>query len=252
MHLQEAGSDHPIDRASRALALRSLRRYAVRSPVVLETGSGAGDFLCELRAALPAAAVIGSDYLPALVERLGTRVEGVPLLQFDLQRCPLPSGSVDGVVALNVLEHIPDDAVALRELARVLKPGGVLHLEVPSGPELYDLYDDLLGHCRRYRMSEFCRKVESAGLLVVELQHLGCLVFPFFRWVKMRNRQRQASLGAAEREALVRCAIRGTRASPAVRAAFALERIIGRSVRFPTGIRCVVVARKPLVAGDRT
>lgn len=52
----------------------------------------------------------------------------------DLTHMPLPDGSVDAVVCYHVLEHIPDDVAAMRELARILKPGGVLFLQVPWRP----------------------------------------------------------------------------------------------------------------------
>jgi SAM-dependent methyltransferase len=63
------------------------------------------------------------------------------LLHFDLRHCPLPDGSFDGVILLNVLEHIKEDAAALRQIARILKPGGIAAIEVPAGRGLYDIYD---------------------------------------------------------------------------------------------------------------
>ncbi|MBV8141394.1 MAG: class I SAM-dependent methyltransferase, partial [Verrucomicrobia bacterium] len=58
---------------------------------------------------VPQAAVIGSDYLPDLVLSAARRIRSAPFLQFDLRKCPLPDECLDGVTALNVLEHIDDE-----------------------------------------------------------------------------------------------------------------------------------------------
>src|SRR3712207_5055109 len=63
----------------------------------------------------------------------GARYE---VVRADLLALPFPDGSVDRVIASEVLEHIPDDATAMAEIARVLKPGGTVAVTVPRyGPE---------------------------------------------------------------------------------------------------------------------
>jgi SAM-dependent methyltransferase len=54
-------------------------------------------------------------------------------LNLDIQRMNLPSNSVDVIVLSHVLEHVDDDAMALREMHRVLVPGGKLFVQVPLG-----------------------------------------------------------------------------------------------------------------------
>jgi hypothetical protein len=79
------------------------------------------------------------------------------------------------VVLVNVLEHFEDDAAAVSHVARVLKPGGVAVIEVPAGPQLFDVYDKYLQHFRRYQLADLCRLVERAGLQVIEnLMGNGC------------------------------------------------------------------------------
>src|SRR4051812_30422845 len=155
LHEREAGSQHPIDRASRLLAIDSFRRFVpVEDPIVLDVGCSSGYVLKHIRRALPKASLIGSDYiLPPLIN-LAREMPNLPILQFDLRNCPLPANGVDVVTALNVLEHVDQDEQALAHIHRILRPKGVAHVEVPAGPHLYDVYDQYLMHHRRYNLRD--------------------------------------------------------------------------------------------------
>jgi hypothetical protein len=69
-------------------------------------------------------------------------------------------------VCLNVLEHIPDDLAAMRNIYASIAPGGLLVALVPANRWLYGSLDKHLGHCRRYERSELRRKMEAAGFEV--------------------------------------------------------------------------------------
>jgi SAM-dependent methyltransferase len=71
---------------------------------------------------------------------------------------------VESVVAMNVLEHIEDDAQALRDLAAVVTPGGRIVLWVPAYMRLYGDFDRKVGHFRRYTPATIRNAVERAGL----------------------------------------------------------------------------------------
>ncbi len=243
-HEETAGSDHPIDVASREMAIEGLRLAHAPAPVVLEVGCSSGFMLRHIQAQLPNAAVIGSDFVPGPLETLATSLPDVPLLHFDLTRCPLPDGSVDAVVLLNVLEHIEDDTAAIVQVHRVLRPGGVAVIEVPAGPGLYDVYDELLMHHRRYRLRELTAKLRRAGFELPRATHLGVFIYPGFFVVKRRN-QRFLTRERAQRRQVVAENIRSTASSRLLGPMFRLERWLGRWVSWPFGIRCVVAARRP-------
>lgn len=79
--------------------------------------------------------VVGVDGSPAYIERAERADPKGTYLVADAARIPLPDASFDGVVFLDVLEHLPDEAGAVAEVARLLKPGGTLVLSVPhQGP----------------------------------------------------------------------------------------------------------------------
>jgi SAM-dependent methyltransferase len=249
LHEESAGRDHYIDRASRASALRALAPALARArPVILEVGCSSGYLLEDLTRRAAHAFAVGSDYLAGPLERLAGWLRGVPLVQFDLTAAPFRAGTFDGVVALNVLEHIADHERALAEIGRLLKPGGVAVLEVPAGPGLYDFYDAHLRHHRRYRLSDLRRQAEAAGLRVERGSHLGFLLYPLFAAAKKLNRWRGARLTPAQRQARVGGQIRMARSSRLLNAVMGLELALGRWVSYPWGIRCLLTARKPAAA----
>lgn len=241
LHEDAAGDQHPMDVASRQDAIAQVRR-CLPSPhaVILEIGCSSGFLLRQLRAEFPQATVIGADVVREPLHRLADALPGVPLLRFDLLRCPLPDACIDVLVMLNVLEHIEDDPCALRNALRVLRPGGTLVIEVPAGPRLYDAYDAELRHFRRYSADDLHRKLVDAGFEPVRQSHLGCLVFPAFAAVKLANRWlHRDARGRVARQAA------STSDSRLMRWTMALESKFLAGRQLPFGIRLTCVARRP-------
>jgi len=121
--------------------------------------------------------------------KLAKRLTGIPLLQLDLVNSNLPDDMCDGIVLLNVLEYIKDHKRALRQIRLMLRPTDVLVLEVPAGPRLYDHFDRLVDHVRRYRMAELIRIIEAAEFRFVDHPHLGFFAYPAFWLLKRRNQR---------------------------------------------------------------
>jgi len=103
---------------------------------------------------------------------------------------PFADGAFDRVVASEVLEHIGDDAHAMRELARVLRPGGTMAVTVPRlGPEivnwlLSDAYHDVPGgHLRIYRRSALLARLADCGLERCGRHHVHGLHSPYW-WLR--------------------------------------------------------------------
>ncbi|WP_217250298.1 class I SAM-dependent methyltransferase [Streptomyces sp. AC602_WCS936] len=103
---------------------------------VLDAGCGTGRALPPLRAAVgPSGLVVGADLTPAMLQaavRAGRDRIG-RLLLTDVAALPLRPRSLDAVFAAGLIAHLPDPARNLRELARVVRPGGVLALFHPIG-----------------------------------------------------------------------------------------------------------------------
>jgi SAM-dependent methyltransferase len=243
-HEEKAGADHSIDLSSREYALGQLCRFLpVRAPFILEVGCSSGFFLRLLRGRLPETFLIGSDYVSGPLLQLARDLPDLPFLQFDLTRCPLPSQSLDAVVLLNVLEHIKDDSAAMAQVFRILKPGGIAVIEVPAGPRLYDVYDKLLMHERRYSSGQLKKLVLGAGFEILTHSHLGFLLYPGFWWVKRRNRK---SLGKEEniQREIVAKNIDATKESSFLKTVLRMELALGRYFAYPLGIRCLLTCRR--------
>ncbi|MEV7288564.1 methyltransferase domain-containing protein [Streptomyces sp. NPDC093252] len=103
---------------------------------VLDAGCGTGRALAPLRATVgPSGLVLGADLTPAMLAaavRAG-RNRDACLLLTDVAALPLRSGSLDAVFAAGLIAHLPNPAENLRELRRVVRPGGRLALFHPIG-----------------------------------------------------------------------------------------------------------------------
>jgi SAM-dependent methyltransferase len=112
------------------------------------------------------------------------------VVQGDSYRLPFPDSWFDCVIASEVLEHLREDAAALDEMERVLRPGGLLAVSVPRhGPEAVcwalsrEYHSNPGGHIRIYRRRELLRKLEEHGLRVVARHHAHALHSPFW-WLR--------------------------------------------------------------------
>jgi len=104
--------------------------------VVIDVGCGTGRALPPLRAAVgPDGSVIAVDVTPEMlaVARPASQRADATLVLADARSLPFADGTVDAIFAAGLVNHLPDPRAGLRELARVIRPGGLLVLFHPSG-----------------------------------------------------------------------------------------------------------------------
>ena len=101
---------------------------------------------------------------------------------------PFSWESFDLVVALDVLEHVEDDAAALASLRHYLKPGGRLLITVPAHPWLWSEHDARHHHHRRYTRQELRERLEGAGFAIRRLGYFNTVLFPLIAGVRLLQR----------------------------------------------------------------
>jgi SAM-dependent methyltransferase len=150
--------------------LLDLLLAASPGPQVLDAGAGQGTMSRRLieRGFDVTSTDVSPEAVEVLREQLGARVRTA-----DLTALPFEDESFDAVVLGEVLEHVEDDRAALREVARVLRPGGVLALSVPGNPARFGPSDRWAGHHRRYARGELVEKVGVAELAVIRCSAWG-------------------------------------------------------------------------------
>jgi len=134
--------------------------------------------------ARPQGRVVGVD-----VERIhaGCHPPHIDYVIGRFEALPLAATSFDVVLALDVLEHLDDDAVGLREAARVTKPSGLLVVTVPALPSLWGRQDIASHHRRRYTEASLLRAFDRADLPRPRTSYFNTLLLApiaAVRWVR--------------------------------------------------------------------
>ncbi len=158
---------------------KKITRFA--SGQILEIGSGIGNISGFLLRDQPAVSL--SDLRPEYCQFLEKKFGGHPHLngvyELDLSlpdfkdRYPELMEKFDTVIALNVIEHISNDTLAIRNAKSLLRDKGNLVILVPAGKWLYNSLDRELGHYKRYSKAGLRALLESAGLTVTDCRYFN-------------------------------------------------------------------------------
>jgi SAM-dependent methyltransferase len=143
------------------LVVRALGLPRLLSGRVLDFGAGRGDYAAAIRLQT-AAQVVCLEPDGALHQHYAPDIPVVPSLEY------VEQASISAAYSLNVFEHIPDDAAALRALVARCRAGARIFILVPANPNLWTPMDTRVAHQRRYMPGGLRELVVSAGLTVLE------------------------------------------------------------------------------------
>jgi SAM-dependent methyltransferase len=129
------------------------------TPRLLDAGCGTGRNLIDLASMGEASGVDGSELAVKYCRERGL----ADVQQSLLGDLPFESGTFDGILLADVIEHVEDDAEALRELRRVARPGARLVLTTPAYSWLWSRQDEQHHHFRRYTRPEIVSSLREAG-----------------------------------------------------------------------------------------
>jgi SAM-dependent methyltransferase len=185
--LLAADEDHWWYRGRRLIIRAELDRLALPAPArVLDAGCGSGRTMQDLRAY---GEVSGIELSPVAAEHARQRALGEVRVG-RVEELPWNDGSFDLITCLDVLEHTPDDRVALLELRRVTGQGGWLLLTVPAYPKLWSTHDEVNHHYRRYTRRLLRGAATDAGWRVARLTSFNSLLLPAAAAVRISQRYR--------------------------------------------------------------
>ena len=164
----------------RRLVVSLVKEHAPASRAVLDVGCGPGQLLREIAAAVPSAEIHGADVSEQSLRDARKKNPHFELFAMDLTSKTFDLdhakrvGAYDLVICSEVLEHIPDHALAARRLNALLAPGGTLVVTVPGGAK--SRFDIAIGHQRHYTRASLEQLLRDAQLDVVRTLAWG---FPF-------------------------------------------------------------------------
>jgi len=201
---------------------------------ILDAGCGTGWNLQELSSF---GETHGVDLSPLAV--ITTKRRGGRVVRGNLLGLPYAPESFDLVTSFDVLYHawVEDDRQAVRELARVLKPGGVMLIKAPALKILWGAHDEAVHSRHRYTRGEMEALLAHAGLEVIRSTYANSLLFPVL--LTRRYLDRLFSRHGSDVEMLPPLLEKG------FGALLTMEAAMIRALNLPIGASVFAVGRKP-------
>ena len=204
---------------------------------VLDCGCGTGH---NLRALARYGPSFGLDLSAGGLEL--ARGAGRPLVRADASRVPLASDSFDLVTSFDVLQCVPADREAVREMARVVRPGGAVVMSMAALPILRGDHSEVWREYRRYTRSSARALAEQAGLRVERASYMFASLVPLM--LVTRGVQRLTRPYRAVRDD-TDISIPPAPVNAVLSGVLRAEAAVARRLRMPFGSSVLVVARKP-------
>ncbi len=204
---------------------------------LLDCGCGAGHNLPMLA---PYGRVFGFDLSAGGLEI--ARAAGRPLVRADATRIPFASGQFDVVTAFDVAQCLPDDRTAVREMARVLRPGGALVMTMAALEWLRGDHSVVWEEARRYTPALARQLGAQAGLEVERVSFMFATLVPLMLPVRLLQRALRPWRGVRDDSDI---GVPSAPVNAVLTAMVRAEAAASALVPLPFGSSLLVVARKP-------
>jgi SAM-dependent methyltransferase len=203
-------------------------------PRMLDAGCGTGRNLIEFGESETSS---GVDPSPDAVEFCLQR--GLQNVKCgSLESLPFEPGVFDLLLACDVLEHVADDSLALRELRRVADKGAYLVITVPAYQWMWSEHDVQLHHLRRYTMRALSRTVTGSGWKLIHTTYFNSLLLPFVAGARVVSR-------GARRQGHTDLDRTPEKVNDALVLPFKIEAaLVRRGTRFPAGVSIGMLCRR--------
>ena len=236
--LEKSATEHFWLLERKRWVMRAVTRYLGISDQFLDVGVGGCDIAIGLRDK-------GIDVTLADIQKesleIGAKLGFEHLFQFNLYE-PVFKDHFQGVGVFDVLEHLDDDALAIKNLLQMISPGGFVFATVPAFNFLWNNRDNMEMHKRRYSRRQFVDLFQSQGADVVSCTYIFSFIFPLLliramqSWLAPRTE-------FSEADQLQQFSI-GSMVNKALKLATKVERKIFRQRSLPFGGSLLLIARR--------
>jgi SAM-dependent methyltransferase len=184
--------------------------------------------------------VTGLDYSDEAIRFCAEKGLGT-VRRGDILDMPFPGEAFALVLATDIIEHVDDDVLALREVARVLRPGQHTLITVPAFPSLWGFQDEVALHKRRYRMEPLLDRIRRAGLQPDRQFHFNYLLFaPIWAARQLMKHWKHSYKSESD--------VTGPLANRLLTAVFGFDVLTSPRLSPPFGVSILVLARKPALS----